>query len=111
MARTDTVAYTSLVQETLRVNTVGVHAMATRWATSADDLNATVSPTNLGFSWQPSATAVNAAHAEVTAFTATLAARVGSTATHVSEADIRYLANETRSAHQLASVAQPVTSV
>ncbi|MDM4141474.1 MULTISPECIES: hypothetical protein [Mycobacterium] len=99
------------MQETLRVNNAGVQAIAARWAVSADDLNAMVSPATFGLSWQPSATAVNAAHADVTVFTAALAARVGSTATHVSEADRRYLANENRSANQLASVVQPVISV
>lgn len=93
------------------MSTAGVQAMAARWTTSADDLNATVSPAILGLSWQPSATAVNAAHAEVTVFTTALAARIGSAANHVSEAGNRYLADETRSANQLASVVQPVTSV
>lgn len=93
------------------MNAAAVQSVAARWATSADGLNATVSPANLGVSWQPSTIAVNAAHAEVTVFTAALAARVGSRATHVTEADTRYLANETRSAKQLASAVQPVTSV
>ena len=93
------------------MNTAGVQALATRWATAAENFNAAVSPANRGLSWQPTATAVNAAHAEVTAFTEALAARVSSAATHVSEAETRYIANETRSANQLASAAQPVTSV
>jgi hypothetical protein len=55
-----------------------------------------------------SAAAVNAAHADTAAFTAALAARVGICATHVAEADARYIANETSSANQLAGVAHPV---
>lgn len=101
----------SLVQQTLRVETAGVQAMATRWAISAGNLNETVAPTDLGLSCQPSATAVDAAHSEVAAFTAELVTRVGACAAHVTEADARYLANESRSADRLASVANPVISV
>lgn len=101
----------SLVQEALRVDTADVQVMAARWVASAGDLSGTAAPATLGLSWQPSATAVNAAHAEVTAFTAALTARVDVCCTHVTEADTRYLANEASSAHQLAAVANPVTSV
>jgi hypothetical protein len=88
-----------------------VQAMATRWGASAGELNATVAPAGLGLSCQPSATAVNAAHAQIAAFTAALAARVGVRATHVAEADTRYIANEADSANQLAAVAHPVIGV
>ena len=78
----------------LRVDTAGVRAMATRWVASVGELNATVAPAGIGLSCQASAAAVNAAHADIMAFTAALAARVGTRATHVAEADARYLANE-----------------
>ncbi len=47
--------------------------MATRWGASAGELSATPAPAGLGLSCQPSAAAVNAAHAEITAFTTALA--------------------------------------
>ena len=89
----------------LRVTTAGLQAMASRWSASLGELNATVAPTELGLSCQASAAAVNAAHADITAFTAALAAQVGTRATHVAEADARYLANEADSASKLAAVA------
>jgi hypothetical protein len=95
----------------LRVDTTGVQAMAGRWGTSVGELSAGVAPTGLGLSGQASAAAVNAAHADTAAFTAALAARVGICATHVAEADARYIANETSSANQLAGVAHPVIGV
>jgi len=95
----------------LRVDTVGVRAMATRWGASVGELNTTTAPMGLGLSCQTSAAAVAAAHADVTAFTAALAARVGTRATHVAEADTRYTANEVDSANEMAAVARPVTGV
>lgn len=99
------------VQQTLRVDTAGVQAMAARWGASVGDLDETVAPAGLGLSCQVSAAAVNAAHVDVTEFTAGLAARVGDRATGVAQADTRYLAQEAASATELAAVAQPVTSV
>ncbi|OBI91796.1 hypothetical protein A9X00_01870 [Mycobacterium sp. 1245805.9] len=55
-------------------------------------------------SCQASAAAVAGAHAEVTAFTAALAARVGAHATRVSEADTRYVANEADAANEMSAV-------
>jgi hypothetical protein len=95
----------------LRVDTAAVHAMATRWGASVGDLAAAVAPAGLGLSCQASAAAVSAAHVDVTAFTAALAARVASRATHVVEADSRYIANEAGSANELAAVAPRVTGV
>ena len=40
-----------------------------------------------------------------------LATRVGTRATHVTEADVRYVAQEADSANQLAAVADPSTGV
>jgi hypothetical protein len=89
----------------LRVDTVGVPAMASRWGASADELGETTAPAGLGLSCQSSAAAVNAAHADITAFTAALATRVGARATHVTDANSRYIANEADSAQELAAVA------
>jgi hypothetical protein len=88
----------------LRVDTVGVQAMAGRWDASAGELSETVAPNGFGLSCQPSAAAVNAAHADITAFTAALATRVSVRATHVAEADTRYITNEADSATELAAV-------
>ncbi|MCV7199655.1 hypothetical protein BST12_09925 [Mycobacterium angelicum] len=85
--------------------------MATRWGAAAGELNATVAPTGLGLSGQPSALAVDGAHSDVTAFSAALAERIGARAVHVVEADTRYAANETDSANMLAAVASPVIRV
>jgi hypothetical protein len=50
----------SLVQQTLRVDTAGVQAMATRWGASAGDLNAAApSAAELGLSCQPSTACPN----------------------------------------------------
>jgi hypothetical protein len=98
------------VQQTLRVDTAGVQAMAARWDASVGDLDATIAPAGLGLSCQVSAAAVNAAHVDVAAFTAGLAARVGVHATGVAQADSCYLAQEATSASELAAVAPPVIS-
>jgi hypothetical protein len=89
----------------LRVDTVGVQAMASRWGASAGELSETVVPNGFGFSCQSSAAAVNAAHADITAFTAALATRVSVRAARVAEADTHYIANEADSATELAAVA------
>ena len=99
------------VQQTLRVDTDGVQAMAPRWGASASDLEETAAPAGLGLSCQVSVAAVNAAHVDVAAFTAGLAARVGVHATGVARADSRYLAQEAASASALAAVAPPVVGV
>jgi hypothetical protein len=99
------------VQQELRVDAAGVQAMATRWGVSVGELTATVAPVRLGLSCQASAAAVNAAHADITAFTTALATRVGIHATRVAEADTHYLANEADSANELAAVAGPIPSV
>jgi hypothetical protein len=96
------------MQQQLRVDTGGVQAMASHWGQSADELSETTAPAGLGLSCQASVTAVNAAHADVTAFAATLATRVGVRATRVAEADTRYIATEASSGEELAAVADPV---
>lgn len=95
----------------LRVDTAALQAMASRWVGSAGELNETAAPAGLGLSGQASATAVTIAHADITAFTAALAARVGTRATHAVEADTRYVANEADAADQMAAVGRSVTSV
>jgi hypothetical protein len=54
---------------------------------------------------------VNAAHADITAFTTALATRVGTHAIRVAEADTHYLANEADSANELAAAARPIPGV
>jgi hypothetical protein len=95
------------VQHKLRVDTARVQAMASGWGTSIDELQALTAPAGAGLSSQPSAMAVNAAHAEVAAFTEALAARVDTRATHAAYADGRYIANETQSANELTTVVRP----
>ncbi len=96
------------MQQPLRVDTAGLQAMVARWAASVGELSGTAAPAGLGSSCQASAAAIDAAHANVTAFTAALTARVGARATRVAEADTRYIGNETHSANVLAAIAHPV---
>lgn len=98
-------------QQKLRVDTAGVQAIAARWGVSASELHATVAPAGLGLSCQVSAAAVNAAHADVVAFTAGLALRVGERATGVTQADTSYLAQEAASAVALEAVAPSLMSL
>ena len=93
-----------------RVDTAGVHAMATRWGASVGDLHELEAPTGLGLSCQTSAAAVGTAHVDVAAFTARLAARVGDHATGVVQADTSYLAQEATSTTAVATVYQPSIS-
>jgi hypothetical protein len=95
----------------LRVDTAALQAMASRWDASVGQLSDTAVPAGLGLPCQASAEAVTAAHANVTAFTAALAARVGTRATHVVQADSRFIANEAGSANEMARVTPPVTGV
>jgi hypothetical protein len=95
----------------LRVDTAGVQGMATRWAASVGELNAIAAPAAPGLSCQASAAAVNAAHVDVIAFTASLAARVGTHSAHVGVADARYLTNEAEAVDQMVAVAPRVIGV
>ena len=98
------------MEQELRVGTADVHAMATRWGASVGDLNETAAPTGLGLSCQTSTAAINAAHADVTAFTAGLAARVSDRAGGVVRADLSYLFQEAASTATVAAVFQPMIS-
>lgn len=95
----------------LRVDTAGLPAMAGRWAASASELNATAAPVGLGLPCQPSAAAVNAAHADIAVFTASLAARVGTHSNRIGEANAGYLTNEAESASEMEAAAPRVIGV
>jgi hypothetical protein len=95
----------------LRVDSAGLQAMATRWDSAVGELHATADSGGAGLACQASAAAVSAAHADVSAFTAALAERLGGHATHVAEADAHYLANEAESSNELAAVAPSVISI
>ena len=95
----------------LRVDTAGAQAMATRWGASVGELSETAAPSGRGLSCQASAAAVSGAHADIAAFTAALATRVGTRATRVAEADTRYVAHEADSANAMTAVADRVTGV
>jgi hypothetical protein len=98
------------VGQEIRVDTAGVQAMATRWGTSASDLHELAAPTGLGLSCQTSAAAVEAAHVDVAAFTAGLAARIGDRADGVVQADTSYLVQEATSTTAVAAVFRPSIS-
>jgi hypothetical protein len=68
------------------------------------ELKAVAAPSGPGLSYQASAAAVDAAHADVATFTAPLSTRVRTRATHVSEADSRYVANEADTADEMTAV-------
>jgi len=95
----------------LRVETAALQATATRWCASASGLPEAMAPVGLGSSPQPSAVAVNAAHADIGVFTAALATQVDMRSRHVADADTRYLASEAQSAYELAAVADSVSVV
>lgn len=93
------------------MDTPAVQAMATGWVAAVGELSVSVPPAGLGLPCQPSAAAVDAAHIDIAAFTASLTARVGTHATHLGETNTAYLANEGESAHQLAGVAPRIIGV
>lgn len=96
----------------LRVDTAALQAIATNWGAAAGDLTETAAPTTgLGLSSQPSAAAVNAAHADVAVFTADLATRVDMRVQHVTDANSQYIDDDFRSVSELAAVTNPPTVV
>jgi hypothetical protein len=97
------------MQQQLRVDIANVQAMATRWGACAGELSETAVPAVPALSCQASAVAVNAAHADITVFTAALASQVGARATAVAAAGACYAVNEADSAGALSAVARPVT--
>ena len=92
------------------MDTAAVLAMAARWDASTGELRNAVAPAGLGLSCQTSAAAVDAAHGEVAAFTAGLAARVHGRANGVTQVDATYLAQEADSTSVLAAVLPSVVS-
>jgi hypothetical protein len=89
----------------LQVDTAALRSMATNWGAAAGDLIERAAPTTgLGFSSQPSAAAVNAAHADVAVFTAGLATRVDMRAQHVTDANTQYLNDDSHAVDELAAV-------
>jgi hypothetical protein len=92
------------VIQKLRVDIAAVRAMAGRWDGVTGELGEALPPTGLGLAYQPSAAAVNAAHAAVARYERSLVARMHAGASHVAEADSRYGANEAHSVRELAAV-------
>jgi hypothetical protein len=82
---------------TLRAATAELHTTASEWHTLAGELTATEAPIS-GLAFQPSARAVAAIHAAVTAAGGVLSARTVNTAFKATAAAIAYAANEETSA-------------
>jgi hypothetical protein len=93
----------------LRVATAALRAMVVSWGTSAGTLIETAPPAKLALSSQPSAAAVNAAHANVAIFTADLANRVDMRAQHVADADTHYIVHESHSVEELKALTDSLT--
>ena len=94
------------MEAALRVDTAGLHAIASRWRAFTGDLNGGgESGLVPGLPCQPTAAAMNAGHADVTAGTAVLAGRLLAGVARVVEADRGYTANEADSAAMLSLVA------
>jgi hypothetical protein len=90
----------------LRVDMTGLRAIASRWRAFTGDLSGGgESGVVLGLPCQPSAAAMHAGHADVTAGTAALIGRLLAGAARVGEAGRGYSANEADSAAMLAGVA------
>jgi hypothetical protein len=95
------------MESALRVDTAGLHAIASRWRAFTGDLNGGgESGLVPGLPCQPTAAAMNAGHADVTAGTAVLAGRLLAGVARVVEADRGYTANEADSAAMLSLVAE-----
>jgi hypothetical protein len=84
-----------------------LQTMASRWQTQAAGL-AGIPPSGSGPSSQPSATAISAALAGTGAALARLSARMGTSATKVSLADITFNDNEDASTAELHAVGKRV---
>lgn len=91
--------------EPLRVRTAALPAMAARWGTSAGELTDTAAPSGLASSAQPSAAAVQAAHAGIAIFTVNLARRVDMLA----DATSHYVAYNSSSGAELAALTDSST--
>jgi hypothetical protein len=87
----------------LRVNVEDVQVTAACYQASAAGLTGGAS-SGAGWSFQPSAAAVQAVHAGAAVTRAALSARTAATGVRVTEANARYLQNEAESATKLHSV-------
>jgi hypothetical protein len=92
------------VVEILRVDAAALRGLAGRWGGLAGELAGGSPPAASGLSYQASAVTVKAAHAAIARYEKSLVARMHAGATHVAEADRRYLACEARSVRELAAV-------
>ncbi len=92
------------VVEKLRVDTAELRGMAGRWRGLAGELAGGSPPAALGLSYQASAAAVHAAHAAIARYERALVNRMHAGATHVAEADSRYVVNEANSVRELTAV-------
>lgn len=97
--------------QVVRVDTASLQAMPIRWTASAGELQASAAPPWAGLSCQASAAAVNVAHADIMAFTVSLAGRVKIHATRVTEADGRYMMSEAGSSDEMTAVAHSTSVV
>ena len=95
------------MESALRVDTAGLQAIASRWRAFTGDPNRGGESGGVpGLPCQPTAAAMNAGHADVTAGTAVLAGRLLAGVARVVEADRGYTANEADSAAMLSLVAE-----
>ena len=100
------------MEHQLHVDTAAVQVMAGRWQALAADLSACREPEAMsGLACQASAAAVNVGHADVTAGTVALAARLREGAAQVVAANARFAGHESDSAASLSKVVYPVREV
>lgn len=88
-----------------------LHAMAARWGRSAGELTRTGTPADFAAPSQPSAAAVQAAHADVAAFTAAMANQVDARAQHVTDASTRFTAHDAHAVSEIAALNKSPTIV
>jgi hypothetical protein len=94
----------------IEVDPLGLSALAGHCEEQAARLGSMATPSFSGGGFQPSAAAVQAAHADVAAAGARLMARMQSTAAAASTAAVGYVSTETSSTADIAAVAQPGTT-
>ncbi|WP_373234967.1 hypothetical protein [Mycobacterium marinum] len=93
----------------LRAATEDIRSIARLWHIQSAGLGVDP-PRSAGLPCQSPAAAVNAAHAAITIAAASLKGRVQASATKVAQANTAYLANEAKSAAQIAAVADRARS-
>ncbi|ETA93990.1 hypothetical protein MOKP4_17510 [Mycobacterium avium subsp. hominissuis] len=87
----------------LEVTSAELRMLSGKWHTNAARLRVATPPPS-GMSYQPSAVAVDAAHAAVEVAANSLIGRMTETATKVAAADISYTANEADSAEKMSAI-------